>query len=110
VKSYVIDEIPREDMAKIEDYLGATCMPSGIERLFWVEVPVECLSEIQAEHNACQPHVFAIETGTDWVRAEFFIRTLNDLRCPCSGYCTMRQREYILGYMENIIGKLGIRT
>ena len=110
MKYYLFDEIPHKDMKKIEEFLEKNCTRSGIDRLFWVEVPGNCLSEMQSGHKDCQPYVFPIETGKDWIKAEFFIRTLRDLNCTCSGYCMNNQRDFILDYMDNIIASLNIRV
>ena len=110
MKSYIIDEVPPGDMEKIEAFLNSKGRRSEIEKLFWVEMPEGHLDDIQARHRECQPHMFAVEIGHDWVKAELFTRTLNDLNCPCNGYCTVKQRDYIFNFMENMLGELDIRT
>ena len=110
MKSYLIDEVHPRDMEKIEAFLNNRGKRSEIERLFWVEMPEDHLNEIQVRHRECHPHMFAVELGQGWIKAELFTRTLNDLNCPCNGYCTIRQMEYVFNFMEDMIGELDIRT
>ncbi len=110
MRAYLIDEISPADMKKINNFLSENALASGIEKLFWVRIPDDLLSELQLRHKDCQPHYFAIELGDSWIKLEFLIRNLKKMRCNCNGYCTHAQREFILGYAQNIIDKLGIRT
>jgi len=110
MRSYLIDEISLSDMKKVNAYLKQNALRSDLEAIFWVQIPEDHLRDIQLQHRDCQSHVFAIEVGTDWIKLEFFIRNLKDLQCACSGYCSPRQRDFILNYAHNIINDLGIRT
>ena len=110
MKSYYVDEISASDLDKITGYLNENAVESGMERLFWIEIPSENLTEFQAEHSDCGPHRFAIETGDTWIRAEFFVRTSVKFRCDCNGYCNENQKKFIMDYIDNMIEKLDIRT
>ena len=108
--SYLIDEIPHTDIRKLTAHLKETAMRSGMEALFWVPLPEDILSERQYDHEACRPHVFAVEIGKDWVKMEFFVRNLTNMRCTCSGYATPQQRDFIIRFAHTLIQDLGIRT
>jgi hypothetical protein len=108
--SYVIDEIPASDMEKTRRFLEKSAMASGIEGIFWVPVPDDLLTGIQKEHRTCRPHVFAVEIGRGWIKIEFFVRSLQGLRCSCPGYCTQSQRDYVIRYAHAMIDHLGLRT
>ncbi len=110
MKSYLIDEIDASDMALIDSYLASNGKSSGINKLFWIELPGELTGAIQSTHPECSPYRFAVETGDSWVRAEFFVRTSNNLMCSCCGYCDESQRAYIIKYIDVMILELGIRT
>ncbi|MBN2418178.1 MAG: hypothetical protein JXL81_02240 [Deltaproteobacteria bacterium] len=110
MKSYYVDEISTSDLEKITGYLDKNAIESGMERLFWIEMPSGCLTPSQSEHSECMPHRFAIETGDTWIRAEFFVRTSVKFRCDCNGYCNENQKKFIIDYVDNMINKLGIRT
>ena len=110
MRYYLIDEISKPDMEKIDEFLKRNAISSEMEKLFWVQIPKELLSDIQSEHRDCQPHLFSIELGTDLMKVEFFIRNLNRFKCKCQGYCTLEQRNFILNFSQNIIEELGIKT
>ena len=110
MRYYLIDELSDTDMEKTERFLKRNAVESEIKRLFWVKVPEDCLVEIQSQHRDCHPYFFSIELGTDWIKAEFFIRTLNSLNCTCSGYCDHVQRKFVSNYMEDMVDKVGIRS
>ena len=110
MRSYLIDEISLSDMEKIDEFLKQNAIRSNLEMIFWVKIPEDLLSDIQYQHRECEPHVFAIELGADWIKLEFFVRNLKDLQCVCSGYCTPQQRVFILNYAHKIIKDLDLRT
>lgn len=102
MKSYLIDEIPREDMNRAAAFLEENAMTSGIEGLFWARVPEDLLSPEQYSHTRCTPHVFAVELGPDWIKLELFVRSLYNMRCTCNGYTTGEQRDFIFKFAESI--------
>ena len=110
MKYYLVDEISPSDIANIRRFLKEKAMGSEIEDLFWLEMPTDHLNEKQSAHQDCRPHRFAIELGTNWMKAELFIRTLNSLACECSDYCDSKQRGFIFDFMESMIYELKIRT
>ena len=110
MKSYYVDEISTPDLDKINHFLNDNAVESGMEKLFWIEIPSDCLTRLQSEHSECKPHRFAIETGDTWIRAEFFVRTSVKFRCDCNGYCNENQKEFIINYIDNMISELSIRT
>lgn len=110
MKSYVIDELAGSDVRRILRYLSEYAVPSGVESLFWVELAPPLLTPLQQEHRSCQPHVFAVETGPRFVKAELYLRTLRGLRCPCQGECTPPQAHFVLAWMNEMLESLSIRT
>lgn len=110
MKSYFVDEISKPGLEQITAYLHKNAIESGMEKLFWIEIPAEFLNKIQSEHSGCKPHRFAVEIGDTWIKAEFFIRTSVSFRCDCSGYCDKDQKTFIISYIDNMIKELGIRT
>jgi hypothetical protein len=75
-----------------------------------VKVSSSLLTPLQQEHLPCQPHVFAVETGQRFVKAELYLRTLRDMRCPCQDYCTPRQARFIIEWVNSMLKDLSIRT
>lgn len=105
MKAFLIDEISRTDVDKITAFLKEHAASSIVDGIFWIRVPEDLLSGIQFEHKACQPHVFAVEIGRDWIKLEFLVRTLAAMRCPCQDYCTPQQRDFILRFGEHLLAE-----
>jgi hypothetical protein len=110
VRSYLIDELLPSDREKIIEFLKHHAINSELEDIFWIEIPQDVLSDEQYGHRDCQPFVFAIELGRDWIKLEFFIRSLRGLRCRCQDYVTHQQRDFILGFAQRMIESLNIKT
>ncbi len=110
MKSYLIDELSQGDVTKIKALLNRVAVPSSLKDVFWIKVPRDLLSDIQFRHEACQPHVFAVEAGAQWIKVEFFVRTLDHMRCDCQAYCTRQQRDYAIRFFDGILTQSGIGT
>ena len=110
MRAYLIDEISASDMKKITLFLKENSDQSSLDAIFWVEIPEELLRGIQFEHRNCKPHVFAIETGDNWYKAEFFIRSLKSMQCECQKYSSPQQTQFILNFVHGMIDALGIKT
>ena len=110
MKAYIIDEISPSDMEKIKGFLRGDFIKSGMDKVFWVPLPDHLLTGAQAEHADCLPLVFAVELGSDWIKFEFFLRTLKRMRCTCPGYCTEAQKDYVMKLADDLLDKLAIQT
>lgn len=110
MRAYLIDEISSADMTKISSFLSEYAIKSSLNKIFWVKIPSDLLSPTQYSHPQCQPHVFAIELGNDWIKLEFFVRSSKTMRCTCPGYCTEDQRNFVINFAHSMIRQLGIRT
>ena len=110
MKYYLVDEISDKDMDKIRGFLKQNAVESQIEGLFWIELSEDLLNKQQSLHKGCQPYRFALEMGKDWIKAELFIRSSDNIRCDCSGYCNASQRDFISNFIESMISKLSIKT
>lgn len=110
MRAYLIDEVPVHEMEQVRDFLKKHAIRSSLDQIFWVRIPDDLLTEMQFLHTQCQPHVFAVELGVDWIKLEFFVRTLESMRCECPAYCTPTQRDYILRFGDGIIEQLKIHT
>jgi hypothetical protein len=110
MKSYLVDEIGKEDVKRIHQFLREKALSSGLDSLFWVKVANPLLSPIQQSHLPCHPHVFAIETGQTFLKAELYLRTLRDMRCPCQDYCTPAQAHFVIEWINEMLEELSIRT
>jgi hypothetical protein len=108
MRQFLIDEIPRRQMGEIEVYLKEKTISSGMEEIFWLEIPEGLLSPIQKEHKTCGPHYLAIETGKDFVKFEFLVRCRKRLRCDCVQYATESQETYLLDFARTLIQAIGL--
>jgi hypothetical protein len=110
MKSYLIDEISAPDMERLSMLVRDRGSASGLDKVFWINIPDDHLNELQSSHAGCRPYVFAIELGSSFIKAEFFIRTLKDMGCPCSSYPDQEQGRFIIRFVDGMIEELGIRT
>ena len=110
MRAYLIDEIRPEDMDKVRAFLSEHATSSSLQQIFWVRIPDDLLSALQLRHESCRPHVFAVETGSDWVKMEFFVRSSRNMRCTCPAYCTAQQRAFVIRFADSMVDKLAIQT
>lgn len=110
MRAYLLDEIPTVSLEKIKGFLEENALHSRIDGIYWVQIPDDVLTKEQCSHQACRPHVFAVELGPDWVRLEFLIRSLHTMQCTCLGYCTEPQRHFVMHFADNMLKALDIQT
>jgi len=110
MKAYLIDELSPSDMEQITDFLKKNAIRSNLDHIFWIQIPDYLLSDTQLLHRNCRPHVFAAELGTNWLKMEFFVRSLKKMQCTCPGYCNTKQTNYIISFVHTMITRLGIST
>jgi hypothetical protein len=110
MKQYVLDEIARADLPRVREYLSEHAVTSGLEGVWWVDLPEDLLSPQQFEHRQCRPFRFAVELGENFVRFEFLIRSRETMRCACIGYATRQQRDFILACADRMVEELSLRT
>ncbi|VBB46206.1 conserved hypothetical protein [uncultured Desulfatiglans sp.] len=110
MRAYLLDEIPSAHLERIKGFLDQNALHSRVDEIYWVQLPDDLLTAEQYSHQACRPHVFAVELGPDWVRFEFLIRSLHTMRCTCPGYCTEPQRHFVMHFADNMLKSLNIQT
>jgi hypothetical protein len=110
MRQYLLDEISRSDYQRLQDYLTAHAQASGLQDIWWVDLPEDLLSPEQFDHRDCQPFRFAVELGDTYLRLEFLIRSRTTMRCSCIGYATRPQRDFILAFADRLVGELGLKT
>lgn len=110
MRQFLVDEIPHHQMEEIEIYLKEKTVSSGMEEIYWLEIPDELLSPIQEEHKSCGPHYLAVETGRDFVKFESLVRCRKRLRCDCVQYATPRQEGFLMEFARELIQALDLRA
>jgi hypothetical protein len=108
MKQFVIDELRPADYDKLKAYLDDTLGAGDVDGLYWLPIAQEFFSEIQNNHQACQPFYFAIELESDRVALELLARTKSRVRCACMAYATETQCAWLLRQMDAILEKLEI--
>ena len=78
--------------------------------IFWVRFPENLLSDTQSGHPDCHPYVFAIELGRDWIKAEYLVRSLKNMKCDAQAYCDSMQLDFVMAFIHRMISDLGIQT
>jgi len=102
--------VSSSDIGKIRRFLLEHARVSGIENLFWMEIPGDLLSPVQYRHRECGPHVFAVEVGESWLKTELFARSLRNMRCECQQYASEEQIQHTLRWIHHMLNELGIGT
>jgi len=110
MRHYQLDELRRNDIPRVRDYLQEHAQASSLEGIWWVDLPEDLLSPEQFAHSDCRPFRFAVELGDDFVRFEFLIRSEQTMRCACIGYATRLQRDFILAFADRLVEELALRT
>ncbi len=110
MKQYVVDELRPGDADKLKDHFKKAFGPAELNSVFWIPVPEELLSEIQAAHKECQPLYFAVDIEEDRMACELLVRTRSAIRCGCISYATSAQREWFIGYIDSIFEENNIKT
>ncbi|MFZ5453264.1 MAG: hypothetical protein ACOZF2_15505 [Thermodesulfobacteriota bacterium] len=110
MRQYHLDEISRNDIPRIRDYLQEHALASSLDGIWWVDLPEDLLSPEQFAHPDCRPFRFAVELGDNFVRFEFLIRSQQTMRCTCIGYATRQQRDYIFAFADRLVEDLALKT
>ncbi len=103
MRQYVVDELRKNELERVEQYLKNHCEAAGVNRLYWLKIPDELLSDIQAEHKDCAPFCIGIEITDDSVVFEMLVRSRQKLRCSCISYASEQQRGFILNFADRLV-------
>ena len=110
MRSIIIDELRPPDMEKLISHLEATLGASSLPDVFWLQVPDEYLTPTQREHADCGPHRVAVVLDLDSMKLELLVRASQSLRCSCTGYADGHQREWLIGFVDDLIEQLELQT
>ena len=110
MRQYVLDEIRPAEIHKIRGFLDEKLGHSGIDRLYWLPLPCDLLTDLQKAHTDCRPFFFAIHLESGRMICEFLIRTKSRMNCDCLGYATAPQVSWLIAYADGVLNELGIRA
>ncbi|MBW2410721.1 MAG: hypothetical protein JRF72_13050 [Deltaproteobacteria bacterium] len=108
MKQFVIDELRPGDYEKLKTYLNDTLGAGDVDGLYWVRIAKEVFSDIQKDHQECQPFYFALDLESDRVVFELLVRTKSRIRCDCMAYATEAQCTWLMREMDAMFEKLEI--
>lgn len=109
MKQYVLDQLRDDDYDKVLEFLKKNAEPSEFGDIFWVRIPPELYTDLQREHQQCQPFRFAVSLTLTQAAFEMLVRSPHILRCGCIGYADSRQRDYIITYADLMLEELKIK-
>jgi hypothetical protein len=110
MKQYVIDELRPKDYELLKACLNQRYLFGDLEGIYWIPLEKEMLTDLQSQHDACQPFYFALEIHENRLACELLVRTRNRLRCSCIGYATEIQRNWLIRSVDALFDELGIKT
>jgi hypothetical protein len=110
MKQYVIDELRPEDYNALKKYLDEKFGQAVMGGIYWIPVETELLTDIQSEHKECRPHYLALELDPGRIACELLVRTQNRMRCDCIQYATVKQRNWLIEWVDRIFNRLDIAS
>ncbi len=105
-----IDELSREELDNIDNYLKRNAVTAPIGGMFWLNLPAELLAEAQQGHDKCGPFYFGVELGRDNVNFELLLRSQSNLHCTCISYATKEQRQFVLDFVDKMLAEEKIQA
>lgn len=109
MKQYVIDQLRWKDYEDVKGYLDVRGEKTVMEGVYWIEVPESLYTNVQNEHSQCHPYYFAVNLSFDRVDFELLIRSRQIMRCNCIAYAVPEQRDYIIGFADEMLERLKIK-
>lgn len=108
MKQYVVDELRPGDHDTLKTYLNEHLAFAGLDGLYWKAIDSTLLTREQAAHTQCAPFYFALVLTPESLSCELLARTRNRIRCDCMAYATTEQRNWIIGWVDDVFEKLGL--
>ncbi|MDR2724941.1 MAG: hypothetical protein LBC90_02515 [Candidatus Adiutrix sp.] len=114
MRALMLDELTPREVAAARAYLLDQAEFSGVEGLYWLQLPPDLWSDHQKQAQASglpgtESYRLAVETGPKWVRFELLVRA-ETLANPGSAQATTEQALYILGWADRMARELGLIT
>jgi hypothetical protein len=110
MKQYVIDQLQENDFLSLKEHLDKNLENTMLEGIYWVDLPEELYTDMQRQHQSCQPYYFAVNLNFRQIGFEWLIRSRQTLHCPCMAYADSRQLDFIVQYADTLLEKLKIQA
>jgi hypothetical protein len=114
MRALILDELNRLETAAVREYLAARAGFSGVEGLYWLELPPDLWAETQRrarKRREAGTSCFrlAVELGPNWVRFELLVRS-ETLANAGGGQATAKQALFVLDWAGAMARELGLTT
>lgn len=110
MRTYTIDQLEEADIAAINARLLNMELQAGLEGVYWLPVPRDMLTKIQAEHfDQCGPYCLALEVEANAVHMELLVRGMGRIRCECLSFASETLRNHMIDYLEGMLRDLNIQ-
>ena len=109
MRTYTIDQLEEAAIAAINARLLQLELQAGLEGVYWLPVPRDMLTRLQAEHLAsCGPYCLALETEANAVHMELLVRGMGRISCQCLSFASEPLRNHMISYLEALLEELNI--
>jgi hypothetical protein len=109
MRTYTIDQLEEDDIAAINSRLLDLELQAGLEGVYWLPVPKDMLTAMQAEHvEHCGPYCLALEVETNSVHMELLVRGIGRITCECLAFASETLRNHMIAYLETTLQELNI--
>jgi hypothetical protein len=108
MRTLVLDELSKEELKQIEEYLDRNLKPSQIKGLYWIFLPHELLTLKQLKYEATDgPFKLSVDLGQKNVKFELLVRgeSLSNLGGGC---VNGTQLEYVNAFIERMATELNL--
>lgn len=115
MRSILLDELRAQEVAEVKEYLKTKAAPSGVEDLFWLDLPRDLWNENQIDGfesglpEAAKTFRLAVEVGQDWVRFELLVRS-DSLHNIGGGQADERQVMFALKWADKMAMDLSLTS
>lgn len=109
MRTYTIDQLEEKDIAAVNARLLDMELQAGLEGVYWLPVPRDMLTPIQAEHfSSCGPYCLALDVCENAVHMELLVRGTGRIRCECLSFASQELRNHMIAYLEGLLADLKI--
>ncbi len=110
MRQFVIDELSPMARDNIDSYLKRNLTSGPMVGLYWIILPAHLYSTTQQSHTDHGPFQIAVELDHQSVRVELLVRSQGHLHCRCTSYATATQRQFILDFIDTMLGEERIQA
>ncbi len=108
MRELVLTELSPDEVARLEAALRERGWAASLDRLYWMPLDGDDLTEEQRAHGECGPHALALETTQDGLRLELLVRARNRLRCSCISPCQPWQVSRAAEKLDRLLADCGV--